>query len=337
MGKNEDSVFYFHIAELKAKKNTEEERYEVQGRISHPDIDLVDDVMTYKCQEDMTAQTKTGRIKLDHEHEAFRKREGESEENAELNKTINPLGRIEDGLLDEEGATYIKAVLNPNWIKTDSEGNITKTFNQVWQEIEDGFLDAFSVAFVPEQTRVEEINGKTIRLLDKVRLLNVALTGLPVQPKAEIETYGVQQAFAKSLKFMEERQMAEEKNQMETMNSELQNLKGEIEEVKNALKELSKNSKGQEENSKEGEEKSQSQDKKSQEDNSKTNETQEETEVKSVLEGLKEELKSIKEQHQELKDKLKEPIYKSRVEGQESQGQEEKSQDKQVLQPLDLL
>ena len=50
----------------------------------------------------------------------------------------------------------------------------------------DGYLDAFSVAFLPKSVTYEERDGKKVKLLNDVLLLNVALTGNPCNTKAQI-------------------------------------------------------------------------------------------------------------------------------------------------------
>jgi len=310
--KNNSSVFFFKIDNLEVKSSDE---YVVEGNISHPNIDLVDDVMTLKCQRDITEQIKSGNIKLDYEHEAFRQRDGESEKDAELNKTINPLGKIVDGVLDEEGATRVEAILNKNWVKTDPRGNVVKTFSEVWEEITNGFLDAFSVAFIPEKSYMETIEGKTIRKLDKVRLLNVAMTGNPVQPRAQVTAYGVQEAMVKSLDSLGGNKMPEEQTKTyEDLESSIKELKNEMSSLKEEL-----NSKSEEETK---EEKSQA--------------TEEVTEIKGMIKELSEELKSVKE---DFKAKMEQPVEKSQhtnIEEQNSQEAEQKSQNSKEVSPLDI-
>jgi len=312
------SVFYFTVDNLKTKQDTEKGEYRVEGYISTPDIDLVNDIMTVKCQEDMTRQVKSGRVKLDYEHETLRAEEGESEQEAEYNKALNPLGRITDGYLDENGSTYVTAVLNPNWKKTDPQGNVVKTFSEVWEEIEDGFLDGFSVAFVPEQVREGEKQGTPVRYLDKVRLINVAMTGNPIQQSATLTGYGIREAMAKSLKFMEGRKMSEDlQKRQEELSKEVQDLKNTIQDLKASMVS-------------------------NQESNQEEQDTSEFKEVKSLIENLKSEFCEVRKNYEDLKSRFDEPIIKGQETHQSSnqaeQGQEsvEQKGQREIINPLDL-
>lgn len=142
----------------------------VEGYITTGDVDLVNDIVTPDCMMDMLSQMKGRTIKVDIEHESFR---GKSNTEKELNKTIIPIGKITDSALESKG------------IKVRTELNMhSKRYEEVKGSIKDGFLDAFSIAYVPIQTRKEVKDGKEIRRLEKVNLLNVAYTGNPVNTEA---------------------------------------------------------------------------------------------------------------------------------------------------------
>ncbi len=170
------SLKHFEIEE-KGKK-----RFFAKGAFSSDHLDLVNDICTEECLESMVAQIKAGSIKLDFEHEAFR---GDSNQEVEINKTRQVLGKaisaVRDGRFAE--ATW---EFNENYKKTDTKGNIVIAFKEIKQDVERGFYDAFSIAFIPTKTIMKTIDGEKVRLLDDVRLLNVALTGNPVNTAAQI-------------------------------------------------------------------------------------------------------------------------------------------------------
>ena len=162
----------------------------VEGDISTNDIDLVDDSMTKNCQESMQKQILERSMKLDLEHEAFK---GDTHEEKEINKTKIPAGKLIDAVVKKLGkdrySTRVKGEINPhNPNYKDTKGNLL-----------DGYLDAFSVAFLPIDISYEKKNGKTIRMLNDVRLLNVALTGNPCNTKAQLT-----EVFTKSLDALED-------------------------------------------------------------------------------------------------------------------------------------
>lgn len=150
-----------------------EKEYYIEGYISTSDLDRVNDIVTKECLDDMLNQIKTKNIKLDIEHEVT--------EGSKI-----PIGKIVDARLDTVGL-YVKAVLN-----TASED-----FPKVWDSIKNGFLDSFSILYKPIQAIDKFINGKKARMLNKLDLVNVAITGNPVNPQCLIT-----ETFAKSLNML---------------------------------------------------------------------------------------------------------------------------------------
>ena len=167
-----------------------EEKVYMEGLLSTSDLDLVNDIVTKNCLESMKNQIISRNIKLDIEHEAFR---GTNPEQKEINKTIIPVGKFTDASVQEiekgRWGLKIKAVLN--------------AFNPRYKEIKgnviDGFLDAYSIAFIATKARNEIVNGQSIRFLDDLNLLNAALTGNPVNTQA-LNT----EVFMKSISSIEE-------------------------------------------------------------------------------------------------------------------------------------
>ena len=180
----EEPSFIFSTSPIELKQ--EGENFFVEGYISTSDLDLVNDIVTKTCILDMAEQMKTRTIKLDIEHESFR---GKSQIEAEINKTIIPAAKIEDFLIDKKGLK-VRAMLNRH----------IQRFQEVKNSIKDGFLDAFSIAFVPVKETIQNKGGKQVRMLDKINLLNVAFTGNPVNTSATIEN-----VFMKSLDFLGEK------------------------------------------------------------------------------------------------------------------------------------
>lgn len=167
-----------------------EEHLFVEGDISTNDIDFVNDIMTKNCQESMQKQILDRNMKIDLEHEAFK---GESHEEKEINKTKIPAGKIIDATVKDLGdgrfSTSVKAEINrhnPNY--KSIKGNLVEKY-----------LDAFSVAFLPTDISYEQKEGRSIRMLNDVILLNVAMTGNPCNTKAQLS-----EVFTKSMDALEE-------------------------------------------------------------------------------------------------------------------------------------
>ena len=114
----------------------------------------------------MLTQIKSGSIKIDYEHETIHEND--------LNK--NPIARIIDAKKDDKGL-WVKATLNKS----------NPRFNEIWGSIKDGFLDAFSIAFKPLETATRYIQGKAVRILNKLKLINVGITGTPVNEECRMD------------------------------------------------------------------------------------------------------------------------------------------------------
>jgi len=158
--------------------------YYVTGYISTKDRDLVNDVVSENALSEMLSQINHKNIKLDVEHEAWRQE----------NPSIVPIGKIIEAKKDEKGI-FVKAVLN----------RAHSRFKEVWESVKSGFLDAFSIAFKTTSYVHKVVDGVKTRILNGVELLNIALTGNPVNPECKMT-----EVFTKSLKDMEEFKMAEE-------------------------------------------------------------------------------------------------------------------------------
>jgi len=146
----------------------------VIGYISTHERDRVNDVVTKNCMLDMLSQFKDGRIKLDFEHESLR---GETDLEMALNITRIPLGKSISAMYDGTGIS-VKFMLNPEWKKLDQKGNVVMDISNIKNNIKSGMLDAFSIAYIPTKTAFREAkDGIKERLLDKLNLVNAALTG----------------------------------------------------------------------------------------------------------------------------------------------------------------
>jgi HK97 family phage prohead protease len=165
--------------------------YYVTGYISTDEIDRAGEIVTKDAMREMVAQIKSGNIKLDVEHSTFR---GEND---------LPVGKIVDAGMDSKGV-WVKCVLNTHHEK----------FKSLWNSIKEGFLDAFSIAYQVKDFVNDVVNGVNVKLLKSIDLLNVAITGNPVNPGAKMA-----ESFCKSVIFLkdkEENTMTEEVKVEET-------------------------------------------------------------------------------------------------------------------------
>ena len=188
----------FSTAELKGEKQAY-----VTGYISVPEVDLYNDLVTMKAMNSMLQQIKDSTITIDYEHEAWRD-----------DNSILPVAKIIDAKVDDRGL-WVKCKLNKNSPK----------YKALWGSIKDGFVNAFSIAFQPIKTVEKSIGGTTVRLIEELKLLNVAFTGAPVNEGAKMTEFGMKSVMLKAIaeteeqvvvskslltKLMEEKSMVEE-------------------------------------------------------------------------------------------------------------------------------
>lgn len=196
----------FSTTELKGEKQAF-----VTGYISVPDIDLYNDIVTMTAMKSMLRQIEESTITIDYEHEAWRD-----------DNTILPVAKIVEAKVDDRGL-WVKAVLNKNSPK----------YKALWGSIKDGFINAFSIAFQPLQTVEKSIDGVTVRLIEELKLLNVAFTGAPVNTGAKMTQFGMKSVMLKAIadieqngeniivpkniltKLMEDKNMVEQKTEIE--------------------------------------------------------------------------------------------------------------------------
>lgn len=329
---NSEKLFVFYSDKLNYSTELKSgiKNYFVEGHISTGDPDLVNDIVTKGCMDDMADQFNTRVIKLDFEHECFR---GKSQTESELNKTLVPLGKAIDKYRDEKGVV-VKWQLNPTWKKFDEKGSVTMTFKDIWSNIQDGYYDAFSIAYIATKTANSSLNGKDIRLLDRINLMNVALTGNPVNQSAKITA-----VMAKSLKYLNSKnkegenmqEIKELKDQVDTLTEEMKSKDTEIADLKSKVKEAEE--KGEE--TEEDDDKKKAAEKKATEKKS-ADETAM-LEVKSEIKALKDDAEKKDKEIKDMKDVLEKARHKAT--GAEKKGEEEAGNDAEVksVGALDLI
>jgi len=311
--KEAEEIFFTDELDYSLIETKEGKEYYVEGYISTKDLDLGNDVVTDECLNNMLEQLKGRTIKLDIEHETMK---GETELDKKINKTKIPIGKIVNAWRDEKGIKA-KAVLN----KAHSK------FQEVWNSIKNGFLDGFSIAYYPIQTITKNMGDKLIRLLNRVDLINVALTGNPMNPQAKLTS-----AFTKSLSYlnkiedvMETKKLYKEestKNIMDEDNKKLEKQENnEVQEERKSFDELKQETEKLKEEVKTlNEELKKIQDERDSKENN-----EEEAKIQEEVKALREEIKKLKN----------EPQYKAR---QEDMKTELKDEIKSSIQhPLDMV
>jgi len=309
---SEDRIFVLgtNSLDLEMVEVKGQPKYFLKTTITTGDVDLVNDVVTEKCMESMIRQLKERTIKLDFEHEAFR---GSSFEEQEFNKTRIPLGKRVSFERGEKGVD-VTWELNQNWKKFDKEGSVVFTFDEIKANIEGKYYDGTSIAYIPTKTaNAESKDGKSIRLLEDMVLLNVALTGNPVNTHAVVK-----EIFTKSLDYIKAKEdsnhtltklTTEEK--METKDEAKETPEAEVTEAENTAEVVENNDNNAEVEAK----------------------AIENNALKETVKSLSEEVKSLTKELSEMKAELTKPQHKSVQE----QVKSSEAQPIKSIDPLDLI
>jgi len=256
-------------------------KHYVTGYISNTERDIVDDIVTEKALKSMLKQINESTITLDYEHEAFRD-----------DPTILPAGKIVEAKIDDRGL----------WVKAEINKNSPK-FKSLWGSIKDGFLKAFSIAFKPIKVVEKTLVDGTVRLIEELQLLNVAITATPVNQSAVISNYSMKSVMLKAINEVNE--MVDENVEKPAEVKE----EAKVEEVAEAPKEEVKEEAKVEEKGefppkkKDGEEDEEEEDK----------DKKKKVEEKSVIAELKSLRKEIESQNKEIKDLKEKGIFKSKI------------------------
>lgn len=182
-GINSDNLEVFSFSTDRIEFKSEDGEDYVIGYVSTHDRDIVDDIVTKSCMMDMLSQYKSGKLKLDLEHETLK---GINSFDKKMNITKVPLAVSVDALYDGKGL-IVKYKMNKKYKKLDSKGDVVYDYEDVKTMVKSGDLDAFSIAYITEETAEKKCDdGVTARLLEKIKCINTALTGNPVNRGARM-------------------------------------------------------------------------------------------------------------------------------------------------------
>ena len=203
-----EQFFFTEVKSLDGVTN-----FYIEGHISTTDSDKYNDIVSSSGQDDLVNQLKALPITMDLDHESFL----EKGKILDRPKNLIPVAKIVEAVRTEQG-TFVKAMLNSSHPK----------FDVILKSIKDGMLHSFSIAFNPVKTMAKSINGVAHRILDKIELLNVGITGIPVNPNATFAI--VTKSF--NIKMEEEKkidaQVSELKSSLESKGEKLEEVQAEL-------------------------------------------------------------------------------------------------------------
>lgn len=169
---NNNSIAFekFNLIEVKSENEDGIKTYYIEGHISTIDPDSSNDIVTEEGQNNLVSEIRKKDITMDLDHESFRNSDGTIPDR-ELNKI--PIAKIVESKRTALG-TYVKAMLNSDH----------PYFKNILSSIKNGFLHSFSIAYHVKEAVKKIIDGSEFRLLNKLELRNVGITGNPVNSNA---------------------------------------------------------------------------------------------------------------------------------------------------------
>ncbi len=137
-------------------KSTNEEKRLIEGYFSTKDLDRDDDIVEPEAFKKSLKSfiSKNGVVLYNHRRDT-------------------PIGKVIEGNIDDKGAFVVVEIAK----------NVPDADN-VWELIKQGVLKTFSFGFVPLKVEWCEGNGKEVRILKEVDLLEVSIVSVPANPNA---------------------------------------------------------------------------------------------------------------------------------------------------------
>ena len=187
----------------------------VEGYISTIDEDEQGEIVTSEAQDSIMAQIKGKVITMDLEHE-------------EWVEDGNVLSSPKQNLIPIAKIVHAERRTKGVWVKAELNKDAPR-YKNIWGSIKSGFLHSFSIGFYTTKSIAKEIGGTIKNFIQDLNLVNVALTGCPINPNATFAP-----VMKAALKSMEENKMTEENKE------EIKTEEPIVEEKKEELKEESK-------------------------------------------------------------------------------------------------
>jgi len=192
---------------------SEDGKYYFKGYLSTGDIDLVNDLVTPECMKDMMTQISSGLngymrgLKGSQDHDVYW--------TGDTHRV--PVSKITSATMDNKG------VLIEGMFNTDHP-----EFKTIWNQVQNGFYDGLSIEYRPEQFTFKDVNGKKIRVLNKIQLKGYGHTPRPANPYAKLTDF-----FVKSLELADAEDIIEVKGLKETVKKHIHE---DIKEYKNMIR-----------------------------------------------------------------------------------------------------
>jgi HK97 family phage prohead protease len=150
-----------------------DKKYIVEGYVSTIDEDLSEESVTMSAQRDIYDQimqrVNSATVTGDQEHEIYM-----SEDEVFIDSI--PKIKFIDARITDKGV-WVKAEINQHH----------PDFKSVWGSVKDGFLNAFSITFIPLEAIKKKVGDRWKSFVNRLNLLNITLTGNPMNPNATFQ------------------------------------------------------------------------------------------------------------------------------------------------------
>ena len=174
---------FSELMEFKAENGN----YYFKGYLSTFDVDLVNDLVTPECMKDMLNQINAGLggfvrgMKGSPDHDVYW-----TGDTAKV-----PISKLTSGRLDAKGL-FVEGMFNADH----------PDFKGFWSQVQNGFYDGLSIEYKPEDFTFKDMNGKKIRVLNKILLKGYGHTPRPANPHSTLTD-----CFVKSLEIKDAEEM----------------------------------------------------------------------------------------------------------------------------------
>lgn len=164
---------------------SEDGKYYFKGYLSTFDLDLVNDIVTPDCMKDMLNQINVGlqgfarSVKGSADHDVYWT--GDSQK--------IPISKITNATVDNRGL-FVEGMFNIDHPE----------FKQIWNQVENGFLDGLSIEYRPVDFSFKDMDGKKIRVLNKLLLKGYGHTPRPANPYSTLTDFFVKSIIEEDIK-----------------------------------------------------------------------------------------------------------------------------------------
>jgi len=160
----------FKLVEIKSNGDKE---YYIEGHVSTIDPDFVNDIVDKQGQIATNRDLQNYDITMDEDHDEWR--DPISGEVYDGKKNKLPIAKVVSSKVDELG-TWTRVLMNKHHPNFEQH---------ILPSIKKGFLHSFSIAYKPIKSFKKVIDGTTYRIIQDLKIGNVAITGNPVNKNAK--------------------------------------------------------------------------------------------------------------------------------------------------------